>query len=42
VRLFEQRGRGAITAEDLMTIGPDEILASRVLANDAGAEGRAA
>ncbi len=42
VRLFERRGQGAITAEDLMTIGPDEILASRVLANDAGAEGRAA
>ena len=41
VRLFEQRGLGAITAEDLMTIGSDEILASRVLANDAG-EGQAA
>ena len=41
VRLFEQRGLGAITAEDLMTIGSDEILASRVLANDAS-EGQAA
>jgi probable Rubsico expression protein CbbX len=36
VRLFEQRARGAITAEDLMTIGPEEILASRVLADGAG------
>lgn len=36
VRLFERRGEGAITAEDLMTIGPDEILASRVLADGAG------
>jgi probable Rubsico expression protein CbbX len=46
VRLFERRGGGAITAEDLMTIGPDEILASRVLADgsddDAPAAGRAA
>lgn len=45
VRLFERRGHGAITAEDLMTIGHDEILASRVLANGTGeaqAEGRAA
>ena len=45
VRLFQRRGHGAITAEDLMTIGPDEILASRVLANGTGgaqAEGRAA
>ena len=33
VRLFESRDR-AITAEDLMTIGPEEILASRVLAAD--------
>ena len=31
VRLFEQRPE-AVTAEDLMTIGPQEILASRVLA----------
>ncbi len=36
VRLFERRGQGAITAEDLMTIGPDEILASRALTGDAG------
>jgi probable Rubsico expression protein CbbX len=35
VRLFEGRDR-AITAEDLMTIGPQEILASRVLAADQG------
>lgn len=35
VRLFERRGAGAITAEDLMTIEPDEILASRVLADGA-------
>ena len=34
VRLFENRGR-AITAEDLMTIEADEILASRVLGADA-------
>jgi hypothetical protein len=31
VRLFEQRPE-AVTAEELMTIGPQEILASRVLA----------
>ena len=31
VRLFEQRPE-AVTAEELMTIGPEEILASRVLA----------
>ncbi len=31
VRLFESRGRG-LTVEDLQTIGPEEILASRVLA----------
>jgi probable Rubsico expression protein CbbX len=36
VRLFESRGR-ALTTEDLMTIGPEEILASRVLAT-AGAD----
>ena len=30
-RLFEQRPE-AVTAEELMTIGPQEILASRVLA----------
>ena len=45
VRPFEQRGPGAVTAEDLMTIGSDEILASRVLAEGAGgprAVGRAA
>ena len=42
VRLFESRGR-AITAEDLMTIGPEEILASRVLADgDAAGQGQAA
>ncbi len=39
VRLFESRGR-ALTTEDLMTIGPDEILASRVLA-PAGTDDRA-
>jgi probable Rubsico expression protein CbbX len=33
VRLFESRER-AISAEELMTIGPEEILASRVLAAD--------
>jgi probable Rubsico expression protein CbbX len=38
VRLFESRG-GALTTEDLMTIGPEEILASRVLA-PADADGR--
>ena len=32
VRLFETRGH-ALTVEDLMTLEPDEILASRVLAN---------
>jgi len=37
VRLFEDRGR-AITAEDLMTIEAEEILASRVLAPDAARE----
>lgn len=31
VRLFESRGR-ALTLDDLQTIGPEEILASRVLA----------
>jgi probable Rubsico expression protein CbbX len=31
VRLFETRGN-ALTVEDLMTLGPDEILASRVFA----------
>jgi len=31
VRLFETRGH-ALTVEDLMTLGPDEILASRVFA----------
>jgi probable Rubsico expression protein CbbX len=31
VRLFETRGH-TLTAEDLMTLGPDEILASRVFA----------
>ena len=36
VRLLERRGAGAITAEDLMTIEPDEIAASRVLADEAG------
>jgi probable Rubsico expression protein CbbX len=39
VWLFESRGR-ALTTEDLMTIGPEEILASRVLA-PAGTDGRA-
>jgi probable Rubsico expression protein CbbX len=39
VRLFESRGKG-LTVEDLQTIGPEEILASRVLA--AGPEERAA
>ena len=34
VRLFETRGR-SLTAEDLMTIEPEEILASRVLAEPA-------
>ncbi len=37
VRLFEARGR-ALTADDLSTIEAPEILASRVLAADAGAE----
>ncbi len=32
VRLFESRG-GKLTAEDLITISPEEILASRVFAN---------
>jgi len=36
VRLFEQRPE-AVTADDLMTIGPQEILASRVLACQASA-----
>jgi len=35
VRLFETRGR-ALTAEDLSTLEPPEILASRVLAAEAG------
>jgi len=35
VRLFERRGQG-LTVEDLQTIGPEEILASRVLAAGAG------
>jgi probable Rubsico expression protein CbbX len=39
VRLFESRGKG-LTVDDLQTIGPEEILASRVLA--AGPEERAA
>lgn len=39
VRLFESRGKG-LTVEDLQTIGPEEILASRVLA--ASPEERAA
>lgn len=38
VRLFERRGQGAITAEDLMTIGPEEILSSRVLAEQPAPE----
>ena len=38
VRLFEHRTR-AITAEDLMTIEPEEILASRVLASGTGGAG---
>jgi probable Rubsico expression protein CbbX len=38
VRLFESRGKG-LTVDDLQTIGPEEILASRVLA--AGPEERA-
>jgi hypothetical protein len=42
VRLFERRGQGAITAEDLMTIGPDEVLSSRVLADPPAAPERAA
>jgi len=33
VRLFETRGQ-ALTVEDLMTLEPGEILASRVLAPD--------
>ena len=37
VRLFEGRNR-AVTAEDLMTIGPEEILASRVLADEGGGD----
>jgi probable Rubsico expression protein CbbX len=41
VRLFESRGH-AITVEDLMTIGPEEILASRVLADGAAGQGQAA
>ncbi len=32
IRLFEGRGRGPISVDDLVTIGPDEVLASRVLA----------
>jgi probable Rubsico expression protein CbbX len=35
VRLFESRDH-ALTTEDLMTLGPQEILASRVFAADAG------
>ena len=42
VRPSERYGRGATTAEDPMAIGPEEVLASPVLANDAQAEGRAA
>jgi AAA lid domain len=42
VRLFERRGQGAITAEDLMTIGPEEILSSRVLADPPATPERAA
>jgi len=38
VRLFEARGR-RLTAEDLSTIEPPEILASRVLAADEAAQG---
>ena len=32
IRLFEGRGKGPISVDDLVTIGPDEVLASRVLA----------
>lgn len=41
VRLLEERGR-AVTAEDLMTIGPEEILASRVPATGGAGRGTAA
>lgn len=35
MRLFEWRGQGAIATGGLMTIGPDKMLVSRVLAEAA-------
>lgn len=35
IRLFDQRGQGPIAADALVTIGPDEVLASRVLSGAA-------
>ncbi len=31
IRLFDARGRGPISVDELVTIGPDEVLASRVM-----------